>query len=88
MNAPTTSADFEVFDRITVNPGRCGGKPCVRGTRMRVTDILGMLAGGATLEEILVDFPYVEAADILACLGYAAALTDRKVISVPHHVAG
>ena len=88
MNAPTTPADFEVFDRITVNPGRCGGKPCVRGTRMRVTDILGMLAGGATHEEILADFPYVEAADILACLGYAAALTDRKVISVSSHVIG
>ena len=86
MNAPITTTDFEVFDRITVNPAQCGGKPCIRGTRMRVTDVLGMLAGGATQAEILADFPYVEAADIAAALAYAAALTDRKVVSVSRHV--
>ena len=86
MNAPTATADFDVFDRITVNPAQCGGKPCIRGMRIRVTDVLGMLAGGATPDEILADFPDLEARDITASLAYAAALTDRKVISVSHHV--
>lgn len=85
MNAPTTPSEFEVFDRITVNPAQCGGKPCIRGMRIRVTDVLGMLAAGMTRDEILKDFDYLEAADIAASLAYAAALTDRQVISVSRH---
>ena len=71
----------EVADRITINPSVCGGRPCIRGLRMRVKDILGMLAGGATRKEILVDYPYLEDEDITAALAYAALVTDHVVIA-------
>jgi uncharacterized protein (DUF433 family) len=58
--------------RITVDPNQCGGRPCVRGLRIRVKDILELLAAGASREEILTDFPLLEAADITAALEYAA----------------
>jgi len=61
-----------LLERITVEPGKCGGRPCIRGLRMRVTDILGMLTDGATHEEILKDFPYLEPEDIKAALVYTA----------------
>lgn len=67
-------------NRITFNPNQCGGRPCIRGMRIRVKDVLDMLAGGATEQEILQDFPYLEAADIRACLEYAAAQLDHAVI--------
>ena len=58
--------------RITYNPLQCGGKPCVRGMRIRVSDILQMLGEGISSEEILQDFPDLEPQDIQACLLYAA----------------
>ena len=58
--------------RITHNPLQCGGKPCVRGMRIRVSDILQMLAEGVSTEELLRDFPDLEPQDIQACLLYAA----------------
>lgn len=61
------------MNRITSNPRQCGGRPCIRGLRIRVKDILDMLAGGASEAEILEDYPYLEADDIRASLGYAAA---------------
>ena len=85
MNAPAKNSAFEVFDRITVNPAQCGGKPCIRGMRIRVTDVLGMLAAGMTRAEILNDYPYLDDADISAALAYAAALTDRQIISSSQH---
>lgn len=66
--------------RITIEAGKCGGRPCVRGLRIRVTDILGMLAAGVTEAQILKDYPYLEAEDIKAALEYAAAQTDHAVI--------
>jgi uncharacterized protein (DUF433 family) len=60
------------FPRISVDPAICGGRPVVAGTRLRVTDVLDMLAGGASEAEIVADYPYVNAADIRACLAYAA----------------
>jgi uncharacterized protein (DUF433 family) len=63
----------ELLSRITANPGQCGGRPCIRGMRIRVKDVLDMLAGGATEAEILADYPYLETADIRACLEYASA---------------
>lgn len=63
--------------RITIEPGKCGGRPCIRELRIRVTDILSLLGAGASLEEILNDFPVLEAADVLASLNYAAAQVDR-----------
>ena len=59
-------------DRITVNPEVCFGKPCIRGMRLRVVDVLDQLAAGATEAEILEDYPYLEAKDIPACLAFAS----------------
>ncbi len=72
----------ELMNRITSNPRQCGGRPCIRGLRIRVKDILDMLAGGASEAEILEDFPYLEADDIKASLGYAAAQLDHAVVMV------
>lgn len=69
-------------ERITFDPDQCGGRPCIRGIRIRVTDILEMLAGGASRTEILQDFPYLEDADITAALEYAARQTDHPVFRV------
>ena len=66
--------------RITVNPRQCGGRPCVRGLRIRVKDILDMLAGGSAEKEILRDFPDLESADIRAAIEYAAASIDHPVV--------
>ena len=64
------------LDRITITPGQCGGKPCIRGMRIRVSDILEMLADGVLQDEILIDFPDLEANDIKACLLFAARRSD------------
>ena len=64
---------------ITTNPDICFGKPTVRGTRMRVVDILEMLAGGATEAEILDDFPFISVEDIRACLQFAAEQITRPL---------
>ena len=72
----------QIFDRITVDPAQCGGRPCIRGMRIRVKDVLDMLAGGATEAEILQDYPYLEAEDIRACLEYASAQIDHAVVMV------
>jgi uncharacterized protein (DUF433 family) len=63
-------------DRITINPDQCGGRPCIRGMRIRVKDVLDMLANGATQQEILSDFPDLQPEDILASLAYAARSLD------------
>ncbi len=67
-------------ERITINPNQCGGRPCIRGMRIRVKDVLDMLAGGATEKEILADFPDLEAEDIRACIAYAARYLDHTVL--------
>lgn len=59
-------------DIITIEPGKRGGKPCIRGMRITVYDVLSYLAAGMTADEILADFPYLTPDDIQACLGYAA----------------
>jgi len=67
---------------ITIEPGKRSGKPCIRGTRMTVTDVLEYLAGGMTQEEILKDFPDLTADDIRACLAFAAD-RERKLSAIP-----
>jgi len=57
--------------RVTIDPEQCGGRPCLRGLRVRVSDVLGLLAAGASHDEILLDYPYLEEGDILAALEYA-----------------
>ncbi len=62
-------------ERITMEPGKRGGKPCIRGMRITVYDVLSYLASGMTVDEVLADFPYLEREDVLAALSYAA---DRE----------
>ena len=69
-----------LLERITIEPGKCGGRPCIRGQRMRVTDVLGLLGSGASHQEILEDYPFLEEADILAALEYAAVQTDHAIL--------
>lgn len=66
--------------RITIEPGKCGGRPCIRDMRIRVTDILGLLGAGASHQEVLEDYPILEEDDILAALEYAAAQTDHAIL--------
>lgn len=72
--------NLERLRRITVEPGKCGGRPCIRGQRIRVSDILELLGNGASYEEILKDYPALEREDILAVLEYAAHQTDHVVL--------
>ena len=71
---------LERLHRITVEAGKCGGRPCVRGQRIRVTDVLELMGAGASFEEILADYPFLEREDILAILDYAAHQTDHVVL--------
>jgi len=73
---------MNLLARITVEPEKCGGRPCIRGLRIRVTDILGMLAAGVSHDEILRDFPYLEPDDIKAALAYAAKQADHAVLQL------
>lgn len=68
-------------DIITIEPGKRGGKPCIRGMRITVYDVLSYLASGMTEQEILEDFPYLTADDIRACLSYAADRERRLVVA-------
>lgn len=70
----------ERLQRITIDAGKCGGRPCIRGLRIRVTDVLELLAAGASFDEILKDYPFLEREDILAALDYAAYQTDHAVL--------
>ncbi len=67
------------FQRITVNPEVCGGKPTIRGLRFPVSRVLGLLASGETQEAILKAYPYLELEDIREALNYAAFLADEQV---------
>ena len=68
------------FERITVDPERMRGLPCIRDTRVTVSAVLGQLAAGQTIDDIVRDYPYLERDDVLAALAYAAAVTrDREV---------
>jgi uncharacterized protein (DUF433 family) len=73
--------NVELLKRITIEPGKCGGRPCIRGMRMRVTDVLQLLSAGASHKEILADYPDLEAEDILAAIEYAAHQTDHVVLT-------
>ena len=70
------------FPRISVDPGVCGGRPVVAGTRVRVSDVLEMLAGGTETPEILTDFPYLSEPDIRAVLAYVAAQTGHPIVAI------
>jgi len=74
-----TMATTPSQSRITVEPGKCGGRPCIRHMRIRVKDVLEMLASGASEDQILADYPDLEREDIRACLEYAAQYFDHPV---------
>lgn len=71
----------ELLSRITTDLDQCGGRPCIRGLRVRVTDVLQLLAAGESTKDILTQYPYLEAEDIAACLLYAAQRLDHPTIA-------
>ena len=68
------------LDRITVEAGKCGGRPCIRGFRLRVKDVLDLLAAGATEEEVLSDYEFLEPEDLRACLQYASVQANHGIV--------
>ena len=70
----------ERLKRITIEEGKCGGRPCIRRQRIRVTDVLELLASGASFDEILGDYPFLEREDIYAAIEYAAHQVDHTVL--------
>jgi uncharacterized protein (DUF433 family) len=71
----------ELLDRITTNPKQCGGRPCIRGMRIRVVDVLDLLAAGLTQEAVLAELPDLEPEDIRASLAYARRYLDHPVVA-------
>ncbi len=71
----------ELFERITVNPEQCGGRPCIRGMRIRVTDVLDLLASELTAKEVLEEMPALEREDIEACLRFASRRLDHPILA-------
>jgi len=70
-----------LMERITVNPEQCGGRPCIRGMRIRVVDVLDLLASGLSAEQVLVEMPDLEMEDIKAALQYATLRLDHPVLA-------
>ena len=71
----------KLAERITVDPEQCGGRPCVRGMRIRVIDVLDLLASGLTYEQVLSELPDLEAEDIRSCLRFASQRIDHPVVA-------
>lgn len=88
MSGPPEALDYEQQEpmhsqrlaRITIKPDQCGGRPCIRGMRIRVSDVLELLSSGADYDEILADYPALEREDILAAIEYAARQTDHAIL--------
>jgi uncharacterized protein (DUF433 family) len=68
------------LERITINPDQCGGRPCVRGMRIRVVDVLQLFAAGLSAEQILEEMPDLEREDLQACLQFAARRFDHAIV--------
>ena len=71
-----SESENKLLQRITTEPGKCGGKPCIRGMRIRVTDVLELLANNVSREQILIDYPDLEPEDIQASLRFEATSAD------------
>lgn len=71
----------KLAERITVDPEQCGGRPCIRGMRIRVIDVLDLLANGLTPEQVLEELPDLEPEDIIACLRFASRRLDHPVVA-------
>lgn len=70
-----------LMERITINPEQCGGRPCIRGMRIRVVDVLDLFAAGLSAEQILEEMPDLEVEDLQAALQYAARRLDHPVLA-------
>jgi uncharacterized protein (DUF433 family) len=75
-----------LLSRISINPNICFGKPCIRGHRIWVALILDLLAGGATIEELLEEYPGLEREDILACIAYGAEMARDSYSEIPVNI--
>jgi uncharacterized protein (DUF433 family) len=82
MNYPVTMSTKELLKRITINPGICHGKPCIRGLRYPVAMLLELMSGGMSHDEILADYEDLEREDLLAALAYAAHVSDAKRVAL------
>ena len=71
----------ELMERITVNPDQCGGRPCIRGMRIRVIDVLDLLAAGLSAAEVVAELPDLEPEDVTACLRFASRRLDHPVLA-------
>jgi uncharacterized protein (DUF433 family) len=71
-----------LYTRITVNPAVCSGKPCIRGMRFPVATLLGYMAGGTSIEQLLSDFPFLEHEDVLEAIAFAASSMDAAYMSL------
>ncbi|TKB90739.1 MAG: DUF433 domain-containing protein [Nitrospira sp.] len=71
----------ELVERITVNPEQCGGRPCIRGMRIRVVDVLDLLAAGLSQQQVLGELPDLEAEDISACLRFASSRLNHPILA-------
>jgi uncharacterized protein (DUF433 family) len=72
----------QLLERITINPKQCGGRPCIRGMRIRVSDVLDLFAAGLSADEILTEMPDLEADDLKAALSYASHKPDHPMLVV------
>ncbi|HEX3525205.1 MAG TPA: DUF433 domain-containing protein [Stellaceae bacterium] len=77
-------AEGAAYERITIDPNRMSGLPCIRDTRVTVSAVLGQLAAGLTIPEVLADFPYLDRADVLAALEFAAAAVQERELPLAH----
>jgi uncharacterized protein (DUF433 family) len=73
----------ELLERISIDPDICFGKPCIRGHRIWVSLILDFLANGASVEDILQDYPQLQEADIMACIAYGAEMSRERFVDIP-----
>ncbi len=71
---------MEIFPRITVNPAQCGGRPCVRGMRIRVSDVLDLLASGLSPDEIVAEMPDLTREDVYSCIRFASQKIDHPIL--------
>ena len=72
-----------LLERITIDPAVCGGKPCLKGTRIWVSLLLDLLAGGMTEAEILAEYPQLAREDVLAAIAYGAEMSRERIVPVP-----
>ena len=70
-----------LFGRITIDPEQCGGRPCIRGMRIRVSDVLDLLASGLSEKQILTELPDLELGDVLECIAFASRRIDHRMIT-------